>query len=90
MAAMFVTTDANARPPSIEVVSAMLGLTTAEANVALTIADGDSPQETAARLEVSVHTVRKQLANAFDKTGIRSQAGLSAAINRMAPPTVQN
>lgn len=86
MAAVFVTSGANAQPPSVEVISAVTGLTTAEANVALQIANGSTPQEVSETLDVSINTVRKHLANAFEKTGHRNQAGLSAAIGRLSLP----
>lgn len=87
LAAVFVTTHSQARPPALEIVCAVTGLTTAEARVALAISNGQTPQETADGLGVSVHTVRKQLSVTFDKTGLRNQAELSAFLARMTPPT---
>ncbi len=86
MAAVFVTVGQDARPPSVEVISAVTGLTTAEARVALAIADGTSPQEVAERQAVSINTVRKHLANAYEKTGLKNQVTLAAAISRLTPP----
>lgn len=88
MAAVFITTDRNSTPPSIEVISAVTGLTTAEANVAIEIATGSTPEEVAEKLGVTIHTVRKHLANAFDKTGQRNQTGLSGVVNRLSLPSV--
>ena len=86
MAAVFVTEGKNARPPSVEVISAVTGLTTAEARVALAISDGVTPQEVAERHDVSINTIRKHLANAYEKTGLKNQATLAAAISRLNPP----
>lgn len=86
MASIFLTTDGLAQPPSIEVVAAVTGLTTAEANVALQIASGNSPQEISEQTGTSIHTVRKHLSNAFEKTGHRNQASLSGAIGRLKVP----
>ncbi len=86
MASVFLTTDGLAQPPSIEVIAAVTGLTTAEAKVALQIASGASPQEISDQTGTSIHTVRKHLSNAFEKTGHRNQASLSGAIGRLKGP----
>lgn len=71
----------------MEVLSALSGLTTAEARVALAIADGATPAEIARSLGISIHTLRKHLANSFDKTGTGSQARLGAFVKRLRSPT---
>ncbi|MEO1362996.1 MAG: LuxR C-terminal-related transcriptional regulator [Pseudomonadota bacterium] len=86
MAAVFLAADGAPEPPSVEVVAAVTGLTTAEARIALQIAGGATPQDISEQTGVSVHTVRKHLSNAFDKTGHRNQASLSGAIGRLTPP----
>ena len=86
MAAVFVTSDSSARPPAVEVLTALSGLTVAEARVALAVADGQSVDTIAATAGVAPSTVRKQLSHVFDKTGQRSQASLSAFINRLQVP----
>lgn len=85
MAAVFVSTGAGA-PPPVEVLTALSGLTTAEARVALAVADGHSVEAIASDLGVSLHTVRKHLSNAYDKTGARSQSGLGAFVNGLRVP----
>lgn len=86
MAAVFVTSDSSARPPAVEVLTALSGLTVAEARVALAVADGQSVDMIAAATRVAPSTVRKQLSHVFDKTGQRSQASLAAFVNRLQVP----
>lgn len=52
------------------------GLTSAEADVALEILKGDGRDASAARLGISVTTVRAHLSHIFEKTGVRRQAEL--------------
>ena len=66
--------------------TALSGLTTAEARVALAVADGGALDAIASELGVYLHTVRKHLSNAYDKTGMRSQAALGALVNRLRMP----
>ncbi|WP_179213916.1 helix-turn-helix transcriptional regulator [Rhizobium sullae] len=54
----------------------LLRLTRAEASVALEIARGDGREACAARLGVSVATVRTHLTRIFEKTGVHRQAEL--------------
>lgn len=86
LAALVVTAAGDARPPAVEVLTALSGLTVSEARVALSIADGDGIEDIAARQGIAVATVRKHLANAFDKTDARSQASLGAFVNRLRVP----
>lgn len=86
LAALVVTTADDARPPAVEVLTALSGLTVSEARIALSIAEGDTVEDIAARQGIAVATVRKHLANAFDKTDARSQASLGAFINRLRVP----
>lgn len=86
LAAIFVTSDANARPPSMEVLSALSGLTLAEARIAIAIAGGKTTQAAAEENSVSIHTLRKHLANIYEKTGIHSQSALAAFVNRLNAP----
>lgn len=83
LAALFVTTATSSQPPSIEVLSALSGLTTAESRIALAIADGEATESIASRLEISIHTLRKHLSNTFDKTGQSTQVALGAYVNRL-------
>lgn len=86
MAAVAITTKDTVRLPEIEVLTAISGLTAAEARVALAISQGRSLEAVAADNAVAVGTVRKHLKNAFGKTGARSQHALGAYINSLQVP----
>jgi DNA-binding CsgD family transcriptional regulator len=58
------------------------GLTLAEANVALEILKGDGRKAVAARLGISITTVRTHLSHIFEKTGVRRQAELVRLLMR--------
>jgi DNA-binding CsgD family transcriptional regulator len=85
-AAVFTTSKSGAKPPPVEVLSAVSGLTIAEARVSLAISDGTSTEAIAATLGISIHTLRKHLANVYDKTGLGNQAALAAFVNRLRTP----
>ncbi len=57
-------------------------LTTAECRVAAEAEEGRTPVEIAARLGLSVHTVRSHLKRIFLKVGVHSEAGLVRALLR--------
>ena len=86
LALVFLATGAEACLPSVEMLSALCGLTVREARVALMIADGASPTDCAKKLGISITTLRTHLARVFDKTGIRNQSGLSRFIGGLALP----
>ncbi|HLW26409.1 MAG TPA: helix-turn-helix transcriptional regulator, partial [Kiloniellales bacterium] len=52
------------------------GLTAAEAELALEIMRGDGREAAAARLGITVATVRTHLLHIFEKTGVHRQAEL--------------
>lgn len=58
----------------------LYGLSSAESNVVLLLMEGKSPQEVAARLEVTISTVRSHLRRIFEKTGTRGQSELLFAV----------
>jgi DNA-binding CsgD family transcriptional regulator len=58
------------------------GLTLAEANVALEVLNGDGRGAVAARLGISMTTVRTHLSSIFEKTGVRRQAELVRLLMR--------
>jgi DNA-binding CsgD family transcriptional regulator len=60
-----------------------LGLTAAEAQIALGLADGQTLSEIAEARRASVHTVRNQVKSALSKTGARRQADLVALVERL-------
>ncbi len=65
-----------------ERIAADLNLTQSEAIIALSLADGQTLEEIAARRDVSIHTVRNQVKSALSKTGCRRQAELVAEVLR--------
>lgn len=56
------------------------GLTDAEANVAVKVAQGLAPQDIAEAAECSVHTIRTQLKSVFRKTGTSRQNELATLV----------
>ena len=62
----------------------LLGLSRAEARVALALFQGDTPREAAERLGVSFFTVRGHLVRIFEKTGAGRQAELIRLLSRAA------
>ena len=86
LAAIFVTTNGASVPPALEVLSALSGLTSREARVALMIADGAQLSEAAKTLGIAMNTMRKHLANIFAKTGVNSQLGLVRFVSGLSLP----
>ena len=84
--AVFRTKAQNAMPLPVALLSAVTGLTLIEARVALEISQGTPPETIAQQHGLSVHTVRKHLSNAYEKSGLNSQSGLAALINRYRLP----
>jgi DNA-binding CsgD family transcriptional regulator len=62
----------------------VLGLTRAESRLAQALFAGANLQEAANRFDVSLNTVRVQLANVFDKTQTNRQSELIALLSRLA------
>jgi DNA-binding CsgD family transcriptional regulator len=62
------------------VVLRSLGLTAAEARVAVMVAVGQTTPMVADRLGISVNTVRTHLSRAFEKTGCRTQSALARLV----------
>ena len=75
--------EAGLSPPE-QKLRCLFNLTQAETRVALALFEGATPREAAARLDVSFHTVRAQLARVFDKTGVNRQAELIRLMMRTA------
>jgi DNA-binding CsgD family transcriptional regulator len=80
--------DQHASPDAqAERLRSMVGLTAAEARVAALIAGGLSNMGVARALGVSTNTVKTHLVRCYDKTGVRSQAGLARLLTMIpAPP----
>ncbi|GJD73067.1 helix-turn-helix transcriptional regulator [Methylobacterium goesingense] len=60
-----------------------LGLTQAEAQVAMLVGRGHSPRDAARQIEVSEHTVRSQLKAVYAKLGIGRQSELAVIVARL-------
>jgi len=72
---VFVADPARTIQPG-DVLRRLYGLTGAEAALATLLVNGRSPEDAAAELGVSIHTVRTQLKHVLGKTGARRQAEL--------------
>lgn len=79
---LLVLSEANVIDSRAERIAADLNLTQSEAIIALSLADGQTLEEIAARRDVSIHTVRNQVKSALSKTGCRRQAELVAEVLR--------
>ncbi|MFN6977786.1 MAG: helix-turn-helix transcriptional regulator [Gemmobacter sp.] len=90
IAAVFVADEPAMQPAPPEVVAALTGLTTTEARVALALARGQDTETAAAALGIAGNTLRKHLANIYDKTGLRSRAALVARVGRMVVPVMDD
>lgn len=81
---LVVVRDLLAAPShSIEPQLRRVGLTPAEARVAILIGRGRSPNDVADQFAVSRHTVRVQLRSVFMKLGVHRQSELAAMIARL-------
>jgi len=70
--------------PSAALLARVYGLSRAEALVAQGIAQGESLEEVATRLQIKITTARSQLGSIFAKTGTRRQAKLVVLLSRLA------
>jgi DNA-binding CsgD family transcriptional regulator/PAS domain-containing protein len=79
--------DPQAEPPAApaEALSALYGLTPAEARTALLVAEGRAPKDVAEKLGVSIHTVRTVLKRVFAKMGVERQAALARLVTLALP-----
>jgi DNA-binding CsgD family transcriptional regulator len=75
--------EAEARLPE-DALRDVLGLTPAETRLARALFAGANLQEAANRFDVSLNTVRVQLASVFDKTQTNRQSDLIALLSRLA------
>jgi len=77
-------TDLDAKDgPGTDALSALFGLTLAQASVAAMLARGHNLREIAVALGISVYTVRRHLADVMEKTNTNSQAALVLLLSRM-------
>ena len=73
---VFVSDPEGFSAPSNEWIKDLYGLTRVESEIALLICQGNSPDEIATRICVSVHTVRAYLKQIFLKMGVNRQAAM--------------
>lgn len=66
-----------------EQLKTLLGLTRAEADIAILVADGLSREEIAGARDATVNTVSSQLKSIFLKAGLNREAQLVALVNRL-------
>lgn len=86
LALLVVTAVTHGAVANADIIQGLFDLTPAEARVARSIAQGNTPETTAIGQGVSVETVRKQLAAVLSKTGLRRQASLVGLLTGTAPP----
>jgi DNA-binding CsgD family transcriptional regulator len=80
-----VLLDRNARSgPNPDTLQQMFGLTAAETQLALRLAQGDAPLDVARSRRLSRTTIRSQLAALFQKTETKRQAELVALLGRIS------
>lgn len=75
-AAVFLSDPDRSPPVASESLQAAYNLTKSEAEVAISIANGCSPEDIAQARQASLHTVRAQLKQVFRKLGVTKQADL--------------
>lgn len=68
-----------------ELIAQVFGLTRTEAIVVSCLADGDTVEEIATNLGMSMHTVRAHLRSIFDKTGVSKQTELIRRVLTAVP-----
>lgn len=82
--AVLVSVERSRPLPTAEQVTAATGLTPRQSEVALRMAQGDSDQEIADRLFISVHTARRHSAAVLKGLDVTSRAGVALALIKQA------
>jgi DNA-binding CsgD family transcriptional regulator len=90
LAALFVSTEKAALPPTLEALSALTGLTSQESRIALMIAAGVSPKEGAEQLGISLNTIRSHITHIFQKTGANDQQAVARLVGDLSLPVLEN
>lgn len=85
-AAVIVQDPGETAPMPAEALAELYGLTLAESRVLEHIGQGETPQEAAERLGVSLTTVKTHLQRIFAKTETARQADLVRLVTRATPP----
>jgi DNA-binding CsgD family transcriptional regulator len=86
IAAIFVGLSGQTLLPAIDAISALFGLTSAEARVANLVAAGNNRQQIAESCGTSPTTVQTQLSAIYDKTHTHDQRSLGQLIHELSPP----
>jgi DNA-binding CsgD family transcriptional regulator len=89
LAALFISTENAALPPTLEALSTLTGLTSQESRVALMIAGGISPKEGAAQLGISLNTIRSHITHILQKTGTNDQQAVAKLVGDLSLPVLQ-
>lgn len=76
--------DTGGEDSRIALMQLAYGLTQQEANVALRVSSGHSPENISSDLGLSIHTIRTHLKRCYEKVGVQGQTELAARI--MAGP----
>ena len=85
VASMLVLANAQSKlSGASEAPTLLYNLTPAECGIAISVAQGDALLDIAAGKNISLNTVRNQLKSVYDKSGVRSQAALTALVHRLA------
>ena len=84
-ALLVIRRDDSRNVPPKQLLQTLYGLTPAEAEVAMHLVGGATPQEAADTLGISRTTARNQIAAVMTKLGVHRQAELVAAVSRLAP-----
>jgi DNA-binding CsgD family transcriptional regulator len=87
VAAVFVSSEMQQRPPAQDLLITLFDLTLAEAKVMLLIGEGLTPAQAALKLNVSENTVKTHLSRIFSKTSTNRQSDLVKIVAELAPPT---
>jgi DNA-binding CsgD family transcriptional regulator/PAS domain-containing protein len=85
-AAIFFATSGNAPIAAMDAIGALFGLTAAEKNVAAQVALGRNAMDIASGSGLSENTVKTQIRNVFEKTGVGDQKNLAILIKDLSPP----
>lgn len=85
-AAVIVQDPGETAPMPAEALAELYGLTLAESRVLEHIGQGETPQEAAERLGISLTTVKTHLQRIFAKTETTRQADLVRLVTRATPP----
>ncbi len=85
---LLMLTDLNeAKKPSAAALRSAFHLSSREAQLAGWLSVGDTPEEAAAKMQISVHTVRQMLKTVFAKTDTNRQAELVGLLGRVLSST---